>query len=133
MYWLWQNDSSLLEHISLPLNTTSTPFISNRENVIHLDIPWTDMFGPVKPYLNTIYGLYETSHHHSGRYRRLWVMQSSCVSGQGPTINLSYTLTCNSIYLHSLILLIRCWITRSEETRTFNDETEHKPRSNYYS
>jgi hypothetical protein len=85
-------------------------------------------------YLNcTIYGLYETSHHHSGQYRRLWVMQSSRVSGQGPTINLSYTLTCNSIYLHSWILLIRCWITRSEETRTFNDETEHKPRSNYCS
>ena len=49
MYWLWQNKNSFLDHHSLPLNATLTPFINNRENAIHLDIPCADMFGPVNP------------------------------------------------------------------------------------
>jgi hypothetical protein len=49
MYWLWKSDSSFLDQCSLPLNTTLIPLVSTREDVIHLDIPWTDMFGPVKP------------------------------------------------------------------------------------
>jgi hypothetical protein len=50
--WPWQNDDSFLDHCSLPLNTTLTPFTINGENAIYPDISWTDMFGPVKPYLN---------------------------------------------------------------------------------
>jgi len=61
-------------------------------------------------YLNcTIYGLYETSHHHSGQYRRLWVMQSSCVSGQGRTINLSYTLTLRLLMSYIYIWSAYSW------------------------